>query len=226
MKIKKIRRDQCSLADDVVVVIDVIKAFTTAAFAFHKGADKIIVVGPIDEAFLLREHSPHYELIGEAAGLRIEGFHYDNSPTEASAQDFKGKTLVMRTSSGTQGVVNCSSAAHILASSFVVANATVKRIRELNPKSVTFVITGTHGEEDFALADYLESCLLHSSVPPEPFLERVKTSFHGSLALTRPSYPNCSKIDLEAALEINRFNFALEVKKEHSQFVMRPYSYD
>lgn len=226
MIIHKIRREACSKAEDLVVVIDVIRAFTTAAFAFSKGAKKMIAAGSIDEAFTLRASNPSFELMGELNGAPIDGFHYSNSPVQAESHDFSGKTLIHRTSSGTQGIINCHAAKTILASSFVVADATVKRIKELQPISVTLVITGNPGEEDLALADYLEARLNGMTVETAPFLERVKTSSLGSEVLNNPDFLGCSKGDLEAVLMINRFNFALEIQRENNQFVMRPHYYD
>lgn len=222
MKIQKIRRHQCSEAKGLAVVIDVIKAFTTAAYAFDAGVEKMIVVGPVEEAFEVYRKNPHYELIGESFGLPIEGFHHHNSPTDMQTAHLAGKTLVLRTSSGTQGVVNCSQCTHILAASFVVAEATLQRIKEINPKELTFIITGTqNGEEDLALADYLADRLIQGKVPPEPYLKRVLESPHGVKALAHTSHPSCSKRDLEAAMHINKFDFALEVFKESEQLILK-----
>lgn len=226
MIIHKIRRDACSNAEDLVVVIDVIRAFTTAAFAFNSGAEKMVAAGSIDEAFNIRANNPSFELMGELNGSPIDGFHYSNSPAQAEIHDFRGKTLILRTSSGTQGIINCHSAKTILASSFVIAEATVKRIQELQPSIVTFVITGNPGEEDLALADYLEARLNSMDIAAEPFLNRVKTSTIGIEVLNNPNFPGCSKSDLESVLMLDRFKFAMEIQKENNQFVMRPHYYD
>lgn len=223
MKIHKIKRDRCSEVIGLAVVIDVIKAFTTAAYAFHAGTEQMILVGPIEEAFKLYSENPHYQLIGESFGYPIEGFHYHNSPTEIGNKNLKGRTLVLRTSSGTQGVVNCTQASHILAASFVVAEATLQKILEIEPKEVTFVITGTrNGDEDAALADYFEARLTQKKASLESFLQRVLESPHGSHALANPKAINCSKKDLDSVMRVDAFDFALEVRKEKELFVMRP----
>ena len=41
-------------AEGAVIIIDVFRAFTTAAVAFSRGADKIILVAEVDEALALR----------------------------------------------------------------------------------------------------------------------------------------------------------------------------
>lgn len=50
MKINKISRDRSHEVTGLAVVIDVIRAFTTAAYAFQSGAKKMILVSTIEEA--------------------------------------------------------------------------------------------------------------------------------------------------------------------------------
>ena len=53
--------------------------------------------------------------------------------------------------------------------SFVVAEATIKRILELAPTHVSLIVTGMHnGEEDLALAEYLQARLLQQPIDLTP----------------------------------------------------------
>ena len=45
-------------AEGTVIIIDVFRAFTTAAIAFDRGADHIVLVAEIDEALALRDRAP------------------------------------------------------------------------------------------------------------------------------------------------------------------------
>ena len=45
-------------ARGAVVVIDVLRAFTTAAFAFTRGANRILPVSSVDEALALQQATP------------------------------------------------------------------------------------------------------------------------------------------------------------------------
>ena len=162
--------ETCHEATGVVVVIDVIRAFTNAAFAFARGAREIYPVSTVEEALKFKAENPNSFACGEVGGLPPEGFDFGNSPTQTNELDLNGKIIVQRTGAGTQGIVRCVNAATMLAASFVVANATVKYIQELTPISVTFVITGEyvpgHGDEDRACAKYLE--LLFDAQQPDP----------------------------------------------------------
>ncbi|PJD96998.1 MAG: 2-phosphosulfolactate phosphatase [Parachlamydia sp.] len=222
-KINIYHRLECGQANGLCVVIDVLRAFTTAAFAFAKGAQEIILVAEPEDAFRKLSNDRSLILMGEQEGNPIEGFHYGNSPTEISEVSLEGRRLVQRTSSGTQGVVVCPQASFMLISSFVVAEATLKRIVEINPPSVSFIVTGRkNGDEDYALAQYLQKRLLGETVQAQPFLERVLTSPAAARMLTAdPKNYKFGKEDLKLSVQIDRFPFAMEVFQSSSGFTAR-----
>ena len=74
MEIDRVTLDACHEVADVVVVVDVLRAFTTAAFAFDRGAEEIFLVSTVEEAFELKERRSDYLLIGEVDGSPVEGF--------------------------------------------------------------------------------------------------------------------------------------------------------
>ena len=134
--------ETCRKNAEIVVVIDVMRAFTTAAFAFASGVKKIILTGTVEDAFELQSHNPESLIMGEVNGLRVPGFDLWNSPFEVSRLDLKGKTIIQRTSSGTQGILRSAGAKTLLAGSFVVAEATLAYILSLQPSEIDFVSTG------------------------------------------------------------------------------------
>ena len=69
-------------AQGTAVIIDVYRAFTTAAIAFSRGATKIVMVAEVDEALELRDRGAGDLCMGEVAGIRPEGFDFGNSPFE------------------------------------------------------------------------------------------------------------------------------------------------
>lgn len=202
-------------AKGLCVVIDVLRAFTTAAFAFASGAKEIIFVSTPEQAFAKQHQDPSLMLMGEHEGLPIDGFHFENSPSEMQSACLTGKRLVQRTSSGTQGVIGCRHAPQILLASFVVAEATIKRILELNPTHVTFIATGrTNGDEDVALAEYLQSRLMQKPIDLDLILNRVRSCPAAKRMREGPiSYKNWAS-DLELALKVDYFPFAMEVERK------------
>ncbi len=92
-------------ARGAVAVIDVFRAFTTAAVALANGASRVIMVGSADEALALRQRGIGQVCMGEVHGLAPAGFDFGNSPLDLSGVDFAGRTIIQRTSAGTQGIV-------------------------------------------------------------------------------------------------------------------------
>jgi hypothetical protein len=90
MRFQRASLETCGTATGVVVAIDVLRAFSTAAYAFAAGARDITLVSTVEEALALRERSPELRLMGEANGLRIPGFDFSNSPADVAAADLRG----------------------------------------------------------------------------------------------------------------------------------------
>ena len=216
--------ETCHEATGVVVVIDVIRAFTNAAFAFSRGAREIYPVSTVEEALHLKTTDPGWLICGEVGGVPPEGFDFGNSPTQTNRLDLNGKTLVQRTGAGTQGIVRSVRAETMLAASLVVASATVKAIQKLSPETVTFVITGQyapeHGDEDLACAEYLEALLRGEQPDPAPFIERAIKS-RDALKHHDPDFPAFPRTDLDYCTQIDAFDFVMPVNKENGRHVMR-----
>ncbi len=185
MRLERANLETCGDATDTVVVIDVLRAFTTAAYAFAAGAREILLVSTVAEALALRARFPGALVMGEVHGLLVEGFDFSNSPADLLGRDLGGRRMIQRTSAGTQGVVRSLRAGTLLTSSFVCAAATARYIARHAPACVTFVITGIYtdrdGDEDAACADYLAALLRRERPDPAPFLQRVRELDDGPL---------------------------------------------
>jgi 2-phosphosulfolactate phosphatase len=226
MDIARATLDTCASADGVVVAIDVLRAFSTAAFAFAAGAREIVLAGTVEEALALRERFPGSLLMGEVDGLAVEGFDFSNSPVDLLGRDLSGRRMIQRTSAGTQGMVRSVRAEQLLAASFVCADATARFLRHTAPASVTFVITGIYpdrfdGDEDAACADYLAALLRGETLDPAPFLQRVRDSGPGRM-FADPACPAFLAVDLDYCTQVDRFGFAMLAGREDGLLVMRP----
>ena len=215
--------EDCHTAQGVVIVIDVLRAFSTAAYAFSRGAKEILLVSTVDEALSLKSTTPNSMAMGEVNGLQPEGFDFGNSPTYIDEPDLSGVTMIHRTSAGTQGVVRSQGAEVMLASSFVVANATTRYIVDLAAPEVTFVITGrsyTGGDEDMACAEYLEELLKGKRPDVKPFIQRVLESKDAFPHLD-PKQRGFPLSDLEYCAQIDKFDFAMPITRDNGKFIMR-----
>src|ERR1044072_6528204 len=94
MKFKYTNLETCHEAKAFVVVIDDIRAFTDAAFAFSRGAREIHPVRAVEEALELRQQIPGSLVCGEVGGLPPEGFDFGNSPTHTNTLNLRGKVQI------------------------------------------------------------------------------------------------------------------------------------
>lgn len=226
MRSQIIRLDEVSKIRDTAVVIDVLRAFTTAAYAFDAGVMSIQLVRTAEEALAIRQIEPGTLVMGEVNGLRPPEFDFGNSPTALLGISLEGRSMVQRTSAGTQGALLSSGAHHILAASFVCASATARYLQDIVPLEITFVVTGSHtvdgGDEDLACAEYIQALINGENPAVEPYIERVTSSVSGRLFTGEPGQ-EYDRYDLHHAKQVDRFSFAMLAKMENNRMILRPY---
>jgi len=220
--------DGARKAQGSVVIIDVFRAFSTACYAFANGASSVIAVGEIEKARQLKLKISGGILIGERGGQKIEGFDYGNSPTEIESVDFTGKTLILTTHAGTQGLVNATSSGELFTGSFVNARATAQWILAAAPSEVSLVRMGLaatqSSDEDDLCSDYLKSLCLDL-----PFdSSRVKSILKASPCSTRffdKNKPWSPERDFDLCLDVDKFDFALQAQvNEEGLVYLKPVS--
>jgi 2-phosphosulfolactate phosphatase len=208
----------------VVVVIDVLRAFTTAAHALNAGALKIYPVADVETALSLNQNRSDTLLMGEVNGIRPEGFDFGNSPAEIRKGNLKGKSIIQRTSAGTQGICRAVNADLLVAASFVVATGTVNYLQKFEPDEISFIITGEfqglNGDEDRACGEYIEALMTGDQPDPEEYTSRVSTSSAGRLFLEGDSR-HLLQQDLLMSIQVDNFNFCLPVHREESLLVIK-----
>ncbi|MEF2279577.1 2-phosphosulfolactate phosphatase [Deinococcus sp. YIM 134068] len=149
---------------DVVLVVDVLRATTTAVQYLERGAEALLLTATPEVALSLREGSSDILLGGERGGLPIPGFDFGNSPVEAAGQNFTGKTVVMNTTNGTGAAFAAAETGkHVLLAALVNAHAAARRARSLATEEIAVVCAGTDtrvGLEDVYTAGVLAEYLL------------------------------------------------------------------
>ena len=206
------------------VVIDVFRAFTTAAVALSRGARHILLTAEPQEALALREAGAADLCMGEVGGVRPPGFDFGNSPYELSHADVHGKVLAQSTRAGTVGVCAIAGDRPIYAASLVVARATASRILERRPGEVTLVAMGRTGQvradEDEVCAMYVRNLLEGRDTPHDAVRSMIRASAE-SAQYDDPALPHFHPGDREIALQIDRFDFAIAVSRESGLLVAR-----
>ncbi|MFI6376519.1 2-phosphosulfolactate phosphatase [Streptomyces sp. NPDC050546] len=208
-------------SEQVAVVIDVMRAFTTAAWAFHRGADKIVLAADEGEALEIKAGHPGWLALKD--GAPVQGFDLVNSPGLLQEADLAGRTVIQKTTAGTVGALAVVEAKLVLCASFVVAGATARALVDAGADSVTFVATGEDGRavEDLACAEYLDRLLAGDRVDPGPCLHRARTS-PAADDLRSGRRRGAHQADVDLCLEVDRFDFAMKVRLEDGMAVLRP----
>jgi 2-phosphosulfolactate phosphatase len=110
-----------------------------------------------------------------------------------------------------------------LVASFVVAEATLRRIQKMQPEMVTFIITGslapTGAAEDVALADYLTARLSGQPANPAEYLGWCHKWDPRRVTVDSAQLQNLYA-DLECCLQIDRFDFAMRVRRQANLWIM------
>ena len=212
-------------AEGTVVIIDVFRAFTTAAVAFSRGAEKIVLVAEVEEALDLRRRGFGDLCMGEVGGMRPEEFDFGNSPFELSTAEVAGKTLIQSTRAGTVGVSAATRADGIYAASLVIARATADAVRRHAPDLVTIVAMGGNGQvrtdEDEQCALYLRN-VLEGRRPDPDAVRRLVLAGGESQKYSDPALPHFHAEDPVMALRVDSYPFAIKVDREDGLLIARP----
>ncbi|MFE7160892.1 2-phosphosulfolactate phosphatase [Streptomyces sp. NPDC057636] len=208
-------------APSVAVVVDVMRAFTVAAWAFGQGAEKIVLAESLDEALALKARHPDWVALKD--GSLAPGFDTVNSPVLLRSIDLGGRTVVQKTTAGTVGALAVKEASLVLCAGFVVAEATARLLRTRGPDNVTFVVTGEDGraDEDLACAQYIARRATEAGTDAAEFLRRAGESRAAS-ELTEGVRQGVHPDDVALCLELDRFPFAMVATLEDSLMVLRP----
>ena len=202
-------------ARGVVVVVDVMRAFTTAAYAFGAGVVEIDLVATVEEALSL----PGFRM-GEVGGRLIPGFDHNNSPSQLRGRPLVGQRGILRTGSGTRCVAEATQATEIWLGSLVVASATVRALASRS--EVTLVVSGApaEGEEDLACAELLAAWLQAAPHSRDSVVAAVRTS--RAAARHQVGDRDFPLEDIDCAVAIDEFDFAMKAERRGDRWTARP----
>jgi 2-phosphosulfolactate phosphatase len=126
-------------AADIVVVVDVLRATSTATQALAAGYRSVLVVEQLEQAYALR--AAGRVLAGERHGLTPPGFDQGNSPQDARRR--RGEELVLTTTNGAPTIVAAARHAPVVLLACLLNLDAV--LRRLEGGDVQIVCSGTDG---------------------------------------------------------------------------------
>jgi 2-phosphosulfolactate phosphatase len=219
MKIKKFKfLEGAANAEGLTVIIDVFRAYTTAAYLFANQVEKIFIVSRIETARNLREKLDKPVLIGERKGIKIDDFDFNNSPYFISQNNFADKKIILSTSAGTKGIIAAKNADEIITGSFVNLAAAAAYINKRQPDIVSLVAMGNNGVKDAAednlYAQELEKALKGEKLLAEAEIKSSLRSPAGDRFFVEATQSEMPKEDFDYSLNLNKFNFVIRAEKK------------
>ena len=164
--------DGAKSATGLGVLFDVFRASNTIIACLEKGAEYIIPVGDLQEAYDIKKANPDHLLFGERDGIPPPGFDFDNSPANASQRDLRGQKIILTTSSGSQGIVHAKNVDELIIGSFANADAIIEYLHASQHSTISLIAIGDKGLypalEDESCAQYIQAEFLNY---PTNFLE-------------------------------------------------------
>lgn len=143
--------DPHDLAGHCAVVIDVLRASTTIAWALSSGAAGIVPCVTVEEARQLASQRPGTLLGGERSGKRLPGFDFGNSPKEYVAARVSGRQIAFSTTNGTKAMTRCMGSARVVIGSLINRAAVCRAVTD--EERIDLICAGTNGE--FSMEDSL-----------------------------------------------------------------------
>ncbi len=152
--------DEGHLKDQLVVIVDVLRASTTIATALNGGARDIVPVASVDAAIKISSNlfAGVFLLAGERGGKLIDGFDLSNSPAEFTPARVSGKTIILTTTNGTAALVRGRLARQLIVGGIINAGKIVEHIATAEIEHVLIVCAGherSFSQEDAVCAGLL-----------------------------------------------------------------------
>jgi len=130
----------------VAVIVDALRASATATLLLQGGAEELLVVREIADAFEAKNARPDALLFGERGGLPPAGFDGGNSPENVGV--VKGRRIVFTTTTGAQRLIASWGAAAVYMGTTINASATLTAAIS-HGRDVVIIPAGLATDPDF-----------------------------------------------------------------------------
>jgi len=140
---------------DAAVVIDVLRATTTIAWALQNGAEAVQAFADLQALEAAAAGWPAEKRLraGERGGTRVQGFDLGNSPLAVTPELVGGKRIFLSTTNGTRSLDRVSGVPLLLTACLPNRNAVAQRLLEQGASTVWIVGSGWGGA--YSLEDTL-----------------------------------------------------------------------
>jgi len=216
-------------AEGTAVVIDVLRAFSSAAYMMHLGAARIVLMAEPKEVLRFKAETGALA-VGEVGGKIVDGFDLGNSPSRILAAGrtlFSGRTVAQRTSAGVTGALAAAHRAdQVILGSYVTAGATARYLLALSPppKVVSLIAMGNAGRQitpdDEGCAGYLEHLLAGTPYSHVTALQEI-VEHECAQKFLRGDQAHFPAADPVYCLQLDPFDFVLAAQLDKGFLVAR-----
>jgi 2-phosphosulfolactate phosphatase len=198
---------------ELVVVVDVFRAWASAYAALEAGAKEILLARDAEQALALRLDHPDWILVGERDGRMPVEFDFPNSPTIILQQNLTGRTVVLATDAGTPAVHAVENAKRVLLGSFIGASAVVDVLEKSSASEVLLLAPGDQGEIR-SLEDTMCAMFLKNAVEGYPNSYEALRNYLRNLPSASMFFDSARtdapEQDFDFCTDLDRFDFALD----------------
>ena len=215
------------LQNQIVVVIDVIRASTSICVALNNGVTAIAPIASINDAKAFK--SKGYITAGERESKQLEGFDLGNSPFDFEHTKLQSHKLAMTTTNGTQAINVAKNSDEVIIGTFINAKAVLNYLLATD-KNVLLLCAGWTNKvnvEDTLFAGMLAQELLQSnkynfdSDSVNLAIELYNSASNKLLEFILKNSPRLAgkydrlKADIDRCLEIDKINIVPILKNDH-----------
>ncbi len=145
----------CENLPEAAVVIDVLRATTSIAYALQNGAESVIAFENLEDLRIEASKWPAADrlLLGERGGKRVDDFDLGNSPVALVPEIVSGKRIFMSTTNGTRSLDRVREVRRLFTLALPNRRAVAMQLIKENPSEVWIVGSGWQG--DYSLEDSL-----------------------------------------------------------------------
>nr|MDO8135797.1 2-phosphosulfolactate phosphatase [Candidatus Njordarchaeum guaymaensis] len=160
--------EDAALDNDIIVVVDVLRASSTIITAMDNGALSIAPTLTVNQAKRVARTTSNSILAGERKALRIPGFLLGNSPLEYTSEVVRAKNIILTTTNCTRILEKCrrlQACSEVFIGAFLNATSAAEAAKRLGTeknREISVIQAGVDGKpscDDLTCAELIKTMI-------------------------------------------------------------------
>ncbi|MEO1001585.1 MAG: 2-phosphosulfolactate phosphatase family protein [Cyanobacteria bacterium J06638_7] len=188
---------------DAAVVIDVLRATTTIAWALHNGAEAIQAFADLQALEAAARSWPAETRLraGERGGQRLQGYDLGNSPLAVTPERVGGKRIFLSTTNGTRSLAAVQQVPLLLTACLPNRTAVARLLLQRGCRRVWLLGSGWEGA--YSLEDSLAAGAVASAATEQAVAAQVEVQFSNDEMLAAMALWQQWRHDPESCLRVS-----------------------